>query len=92
MANRRLPQSRIKIAKILLVIGAPAFILSVALQYGPLIAVSFILCFIGVLLGKNRNVCPSCGKPHLSIAVEVLRCYSCGAAYIETPTQDDHVA
>jgi len=86
MTNKQLSQSRLRLSKILLVIGAPAFLLTVGLQYIPLIGVSFLLLFAGVLLGMNRVVCPSCGKPHLSIGVEVQRCYSCGAAYFETKT------
>jgi hypothetical protein len=88
MANTRLSRSRLRLSKILLVIGAPGFVLSVALQYDALIGISFIILVVGVLLGKNRTVCPSCGKAHLSIGVEVLHCHSCGAPYFEARTDE----
>ena len=42
-----------------------------------------MLCIVAVFLGKNRLVCPKCGKPMLTVAVEVTHCSACGANYFD---------
>ena len=82
MPNQQLSKTRIKVSKNLLMVGVPLLILAAFFKL-PLVGLSCFLCVLGVLIGKNRLVCPSCGKQQYAIGVEISRCNSCGADYFE---------
>lgn len=72
-------------------VGVPLLVLAAFLKL-PLVGLSCFLCLLGVLIGKNRLICPSCGKQQYAIGVEISRCNSCGADYYEAKTVDESQA
>jgi hypothetical protein len=90
MPNRQLCRLRLRISFYLLTLGAPIFIVTIALGWYVSSLLGLSVAVLGVLLGKNKLVCPRCGKPHLSIAAEILRCPFCGAPYFEPKTTGPH--
>ena len=62
MPNRRLPKFRRKLSLILLSVGAPAFILSLALGHHLFVLLSLLVVIVAVFLGGSRLTCPKCGK------------------------------
>lgn len=75
----------------MLIVGVLLFFLGPLVYYyvrpsgrvGVLPGFGALLCILAVLFGKNRLVFPKCGRPMLTIAVEVTHCSKCGANYFE---------
>lgn len=91
MANRRLSNLRLKTSRYLLIVGLLLFFLGPLVIYyirpsgqvGLLPGLGALLCIIAVFIGKNQLVCPKCGKPMLTIAVDMTHCSKCGASYFD---------
>jgi uncharacterized membrane protein YqjE len=92
MPNRRLSRFRLRVSLVLLSVGGFAFLVMIALGQHVLGLVSLCAAVLGVLMGKNRLVCPSCGKTHLAIAAEVRCCHDCGASYFPEVSKDEATA
>jgi len=85
MPNRRLSRFRLKVSLVLLSMGGFAFLVLLALGEHVLGLISLGAAVVGVLMGKNRLVCPNCGKAQLAIGAEVKCCSRCGTSYFVEP-------
>jgi predicted RNA-binding Zn-ribbon protein involved in translation (DUF1610 family) len=73
------------VSLVLLSMGGSAFLLLMALGQHVLGLVSLCAAVVGVLVGKNRLVCPNCGKAQLAFGAEVKRCSHCGTSCFAEP-------
>jgi len=82
--NRRFSNTRNKVALYLMMASPFAFFAGLASEKHLLTALAAPLLVAGVLVGKNRLVCPKCGKRFLAIGVDARHCTGCGADYFDT--------
>lgn len=92
MTNRRLSRYRLKVSLVLLSMGGFAFLIMIALGRHVLGLASLCAAVLGVLIGKNRLVCPNCGKTQLAIGTEVPCCGHCGTSYFAEPPRNEKTA
>jgi hypothetical protein len=89
MPNRRLSRFRLKVSLVLLSMGGFAFLVLMALGEHVLGLISLGAAVAGILMGKNRLVCPNCGKAQLAIGAEVKCCPHCGTSYFAEPPRNE---
>jgi hypothetical protein len=89
MTNRRFSQARNKVSLYLMMAAPLAFFGGLIFENHVVTALALPILIAGVFIGKNRLVCPKCGKRFLAIGVDARHCHGCGADYFEAPSQSN---